>query len=187
MKGVEKDIARILINEGQIRNKLLELSRTLIRDYKDKDWTIIAILNGSLVFLADLIRLIPFPIRLDTIDAATYGESTFPQDETKIVRQFKIDIEDKHVLVVDDIVDTGSTLKRVLEDIRKYNPITLKSCVLLNRLCRRRYEVHPEYCCFDIGDDYVVGYGLDYNNKYRNLPFIAVLKDACYRREGFIP
>lgn len=86
------------------------------------------------------------------------------------------------MLVVDDIVDTGSTLSRVLEDIKKYNPMTLKSCVLLNRVSRRRYSVRPEYCAFDIGDDYVVGYGLDYNNKYRNLPFIAVLKDECYRR-----
>lgn len=181
---MEKDIARIIIDEAQIQNKLLELSKTLIRDYKGKEWTIIAILNGSLIFLADLIRLIPFPIRLDTIDAATYGESTFPQGETKVIRQFKIDIEQKHVLVIDDIVDTGSTLKRVMEDIKKYHPKTLKSCVLLNRITRRQYNVHPEYCCFDIGDDYVVGYGLDYNNKYRNLPFVAVLKDECYRREG---
>ena len=106
---MEKDIARIIIDEAQIQKKLLELSKTLIRDYKGKEWTIIAILNGSLIFLADLIRLIPFPIRLDTIDAATYGESTFPQGETKVIRQFKIDIEQKHVLVIDEIVDTGST------------------------------------------------------------------------------
>lgn len=178
---MEKDIEKIIINEEQIRNKLHELSKTLVHDYKDKEWTIIAILNGSLVFLADLIRLIPFPIRLDTIDAATYGESTFPKEETKVIRQFKIDIEDKHVLVIDDIIDTGSTLKRVLEDIGRYHPKTLKSCVFLNRMSRRRYSVRPEYCCFDIGDEFVVGYGLDYNNQYRNLPFIAVLKDECYR------
>ena len=183
---MEKHIAKIVINEDQIRNKLLELSKTLIRDYTGKEWTIIAVLNGSLVFLADLIRLIPFSVRLDTIDAATYGESTFPTSETKIIRQFKIDIEDKHVLVIDDIADTGSTMKRVLDDIKKYKPRTLKSCVFLNRSSRRRYNIKPEYRCFDIADDFVVGYGLDYNNKYRNLPFIAVLKDECYRREGII-
>lgn len=116
---MERDIARVIINEKQIQEKLLELSKILIHDYQDKEWTVIAILNGSLIFLADLIRLIPFPIRLDTIDAATYGESTLPQGETKVIRQFKTDIEGKHVLVVDDIVDTGSTLKRVLEDIKK--------------------------------------------------------------------
>ena len=120
--GSGKDIAKIVISEEQIRNKLLELSKTLIRDYTGKEWTIIAILNGSLVFLADLIRLIPFPIRLDTIDAATYGESTFPTSETKVIRQFKIDIEGKHVLVIDDIADTGSTLNRVLDDIKNTNP-----------------------------------------------------------------
>lgn len=183
---MEKDIAKIVVSEEQIRGKLLELSKTLIHDYKDKEWTVIAILNGSLVFLADLIRLIPFPIRLDTIDAATYGESSFPAADTKIIRQFKIDIENKHVLVIDDIADTGSTLKRVLDDIKKYKPKTIKSCVLLNRVSRRRHHIYPEYCCFDIGDDFVVGYGLDYNNKYRNLPFIAVLKDECYRREGIM-
>lgn len=183
---MERDIARVIINEKQIQEKLLELSKILIHDYQDKEWTVIAILNGSLIFLADLIRLIPFPIRLDTIDAATYGESTLPQGETKVIRQFKTDIEGKHVLVVDDIVDTGSTLKRVLEDIKKYHPRTLKSCVLLNRSSRRRHHVRPEYCCFDIGDDYVVGYGLDYNNKYRNLPFIGVLKDECYHRNAVI-
>ena len=179
---MKNDVAKVLINEGQIRSKLQELSATLIHDYKDKDWTIIAILNGSLVFLADLIRLIPFPIRLDTIDAATYGDSTLPKGETKILRQFKLDIEDKHVLVIDDIVDTGSTLKRVLDDIKKYSPKSLNSCVLLNRSSRRRCDVKPEYCCFDVGDEFVVGYGLDYNNKYRNLPFIGVLKDECYHR-----
>ncbi len=181
---MEKDIARILINEEEIQKKLLELSNTLIHDYKDKECTIIAILNGSLVFLADLIRLIPFPIRLDTVDASTYVDSTYPKGETKVLRQFKIDIEDKHVLVVDDIVDTGTTLKRILEEIKKYYPKSLKSCVLLNRTSRRQYHVYPEYSCFHIGDDFVVGYGLDYNNKYRNLPFIGVLKDECYRRGG---
>ena len=85
---MEKDIAKIVINEEQIRGKLLELSKTLINDYKEKDWTIIAILNGSLVFLADLIRLIPFPVRLDTVDATAYGESTFPKEDPKIIRQF---------------------------------------------------------------------------------------------------
>jgi hypoxanthine phosphoribosyltransferase len=179
---LENDIAKIVINEEQIRNRLVELSRKLTCDYEGKAWTIIAVLNGSLVFLADLIRLIPFPIRLDTIDAATYGESTFPAGDTKVLRQFKIDIEDKDVLVIDDIIDTGSTLKRVLDDIKKYNPKTLKSCVLLNRKSRKQYNIKPEYSCFDIGDDFVVGYGLDYNNKYRNLPYIGVLKDECYRR-----
>lgn len=178
---MEKDIARIVISEGQIRNKLVELSKVLIRDYREKDWTIIAVLNGSLVFLADLIRLIPFPVRLDTIAAATYGESTFPKEESKILHQFKIDIEDKHVLVIDDIIDTGSTLKKVLEDIKKYQPKTLKTCVLLNRTGRRRFHIQPEYHCFDIENEFVVGYGLDYNNKYRNLPFIGILKDECYR------
>ncbi|MCF6158386.1 MAG: hypoxanthine phosphoribosyltransferase [wastewater metagenome] len=183
---MEKDIARVIISEEKIRSKLIELSKKLLCDYQDKDWTIIAILTGSLVFLTDLIRQIPVPIRLDTIDVATYGESTSPMGESKIIRHFKIDIKDKHVLVVDDIIDTGSTLKKVLEDIKSYQPRTLKTCVLLNRLGRRQFHIQPDYCCFTIGNEFVVGYGLDYNNKYRNLPFIGTLKDECYRREGVL-
>ncbi|MDR4508309.1 MAG: hypoxanthine phosphoribosyltransferase [Candidatus Brocadiaceae bacterium] len=178
---MKKDIDRIVFNEKQIQQRLLELSKALIRDYHEKELTIISILSGSLVFLADLIRLIPFPIRLDTIDASAYGNSTFPKGETNILRQFKIDIENKHVLVVDDIVDTGTTLKKVVEEIRKYQPKTLKNCVLLNRKNRRQCQLQIDYYGFDIGDDFVVGYGLDYNNRYRNMPFIAVLKDECYR------
>lgn len=182
---MENDVARIVINEKQIQQKLGELSKKLTHDFKNKDCTFIAILNGSLVFLADLIRLVPFPIRLDTIDAASYGDSTSPKGEPDIIRQFKIDIEDRHVLVIDDIIDTGNTLKKVLNDIREYKPKTLKSCVLLNRSNRRQCNIQPEYSCFTIGNDFVVGYGLDYNNKYRNLPYIAVLKDEFYNHKSF--
>jgi len=183
---VETDVARVIIKKEQIQNKLQELSKTLINDYHDKEWTVIAILNGSLVFLADLIRLIPFSIRLDTIDAASYGDSTISKSKVNVIHHFKTDIENKHVLVIDDIIDTGNTLKKVLEDIKTYKPKTLKSCVLLNRSSRRQNTIKPDYCCFHIGDDFVVGYGLDYNNKYRNLPYIAALKDECYRREGYL-
>ncbi|MCF6148502.1 MAG: hypoxanthine phosphoribosyltransferase [Candidatus Kuenenia sp.] len=181
---MKKDIARVVIKKKQLQDKLTELSKTLINDYQNKEWTIIAILNGSLVFLADLIRLIPYSIRLDTIDASSYGDSTISKGEVNIIHNFKIDIEGKHVLVIDDIIDTGNTLKKVLADIKKYNPASLKSCVLLNRSGRRQNKIKPDYCCFHIGDDFVVGYGLDYNNKYRNLPYIAVLNDECYHRSG---
>lgn len=179
---MEKDIARVVVDEKQIKDKLIELSKTLINDYQNKEWTIIAVLNGSLVFLADLIRLIPFSVRLDTIDASSYGDSTISKGEVNIIHNFKIDIEGKHVLVIDDIIDTGNTLKKVLADIKKYSPASLKSCVLLNRSGRRQSKIKPDYCCFNVGDDFVVGYGLDYNNKYRNLPYVAVLNDECYRR-----
>ncbi|WP_295103444.1 hypoxanthine phosphoribosyltransferase [uncultured Candidatus Kuenenia sp.] len=181
---MEKDVARVVISEKQIKDKLIELSSTLINTYQNKEWTIIAILNGSLVFLADLIRHIPFSIRLDTIDASSYGDSTISKGEVNIIHNFKIDIEGKHVLVIDDIVDTGNTLKKVLADIKKYAPASLKSCVLLSRSGRRQNKIKPDYCCFNVGDDFVVGYGLDYNNKYRNLPYIAVLKGECYSRNG---
>ena len=140
---------------------------------------------GSLVFLADLIRLIPFLSGWILSMPQLYGESTFPTTET-INRQFKIDIEGKHVLVIDDIADTGSTFERVLDDIRKIQTQVTQELRSFKQIGRRRFNIQPEYSCFDIGDDFVVGYGLDYSNKYRNLPFIAVLKDECYRREGII-
>ena len=182
---MENDIERVIISKEQIDKKLRFLSKELIKDYKEKDWTIIAVLNGSLVFLSDLIRLMPYPMRLDTINASTYGNSTTPKGETTILSPFKSDIEGRDVLIVDDIIDTGNTLSKVIGDTRRYCPKTIKSCVLLNRPDRRVNSFDPDYYCFEIGNDYVVGYGLDYDNKYRNLPYIGVLKPEIFQKNCY--
>lgn len=180
---MENDIERVVITEEAIQEKVLEISRRLAKDYKDKELTLIGILNGSLVFLSDLIRQLPISLRLDTIGASTYGSSTFPRVETTLLSKLRIDVEGRDVVLVDDIIDTGATLHRVVEDVKKCNPRSLKTCVLLNRPSRRSIDIEPDYCGFQIGDEFVVGYGLDYDNRYRNLPYIAVLKPECYARE----
>ncbi|MBI2559918.1 MAG: hypoxanthine phosphoribosyltransferase [Planctomycetes bacterium] len=176
--NIGKEIGRVLITESQIKKGVRKLADRLIADYEGRDLTIIGVLTGSLIFLSDLIRLLPFQIRLDTICASLYGTSTIPnQGGVKILKEISLDIADKDVLVVDDIIDTGSTMVRIMESIKDYNPRSLKSCVLLNKRSRRQKESEPDYYCFEISPYFVVGYGLDYGNKYRNLPYIAVLKE----------
>jgi hypoxanthine phosphoribosyltransferase len=179
---MKEDIERIVASEEEIKEKVSEISQRLTAEYKDKDLTLIGILTGSLVFLSDLIRLLPFPLRLDTISASAYGAHTFPKSEPILLNRLRMDVEGRDVLLVDDIIDTGKTLSRVVEDIKKCNPRSLKTCVFLNRPSRRCVKIEPDYYGFQIGDDFVVGYGLDYNDRYRNLPFIAVLKQECYAR-----
>lgn len=179
---MKDDIEKVVVTEEEISKKVKEISLTLAEEYRDKDLTLIGILNGSLVFLSDLIRLLPFSLRLDTIGASTYGSSTSPKAETLLLTKLRVDVEGRDVLLVDDIIDTGRTLRRVVDDIKNCNPRSLKTCVLLDRKSRRSEDISPDYTGFEIGDDFVVGYGLDYNNRYRNLPCIAILKPECYAR-----
>ena len=177
---MEKAIEKVLISESQIKDKVKETAQRITIDYEHKNLTIVSILNGSLVFLADLIRLIPFPVKIDTIRASTYtGDSTFPQKEADIINRISLDIKNEHVLIVDDILDTGRTLTKIIQMIKEHNPLSLKVCVLLNKPARREMKIVPDYCCFEVEDKFVVGYGLDYDNKYRNLPYVAVLKENC--------
>jgi len=177
---MEKAIEKVLISESQIKDKVKETAQRITIDYEHKNLTIISILNGSLVFLSDLIRLIPFPVKIDTIRASTYtGDSTFPQKEADIINEISLDIKNEHVLIVDDILDTGRTLTKIIQMIKEHNPLSLKVCVLLNKSARREMKIVPDYCCFEVEDKFVVGYGLDYDNKYRNLPYVAVLKENC--------
>ncbi len=176
---MKNDIGKVLITETEIKKKVYELAQKLAVDYEYKNLTIIGVLNGSLVFLSDLIRLIPFPVKIDTIRAKAYvGASISPKAEVDIVDSISIDVENEHVLILDDILDTGKTLSRIVGIVKEYNPLSLKVCVLLNKTARRHVEIEPEYCCFEVEDRFVVGYGLDFDNKYRNLPYIAELGDG---------
>ncbi|HHT9119676.1 MAG TPA: hypoxanthine phosphoribosyltransferase [Candidatus Hypogeohydataceae bacterium YC41] len=177
---MQEDIDKIIITAEEIGKKVEDISQKLSTDYKGKDLTVVAILNGSLVFLSDLIRQLPLSMRLDTIGADTYGAQTFPRTDPRLLNSLKVDVQGRDVLIIDDIIDTGKTLQKVLEDINKYKPRSIKTCVLLNRSDRRQVELEPDYFGFKIGNEFVVGYGLDFNNQYRNLPFIAALKAECY-------
>ncbi len=168
-------IGEVLITEAEIKHKVSELAQRLASDYEHKGLTIIGVLNGSLIFLSDLIRQIPFPVKIDTIRANAYsGDSTLPKGEVDIIN-ISLNIKDEHVLIVDDILDTGKTLSRIVQVIKGHDPRSIKICVLLNKAARRETEIVPDYCCFEIENKFVVGYGLDFDNKYRNLPYVAIL------------
>ncbi|MCP4255153.1 MAG: hypoxanthine phosphoribosyltransferase [Candidatus Scalindua sp.] len=176
---MENDIGKVLITEVEIKQKVCELAQILTADYKHKNLTIIGVLNGSLVFLSDLIRQLSFPVKIDTIRANAYvGASTSPKAEVDIVNNTCLAVEGEHVLILDDILDTGKTLSGIVRMVKEYNPLSLKICVLLNKVARRGTEIEPDYCCFEIDDRFVVGYGLDFDNEYRYLPYIAELKDG---------
>ena len=176
---MKNDIEEVLFSESEIKNSVSAIAQELAVDYKHKNLTVIGVLNGGLVFLSDLIRQIPLPLKIDTIRANTYlGASTTAAAETEIINNINVNVKDEHVLIVDDILDTGKTLSEIIRMLTEYSPLSIKVCVLLNKRARREIEIEPDYCCFEIEDKFVVGYGLDFDNRYRNLPYVAVLKDS---------
>jgi hypoxanthine phosphoribosyltransferase len=174
---MERDIKEILINEDKIKQKVKELAKKITRMYKGKELTIIAITNGSIIFLADLIRHIPIPLLVDVISASSYGSSTESSEIVTILGQIKIDLNNRNVLIIDDIFDTGKTLQSIIKKISQFNPKDIKTCVLLEKPDRHQVDIKPDFVCFQIPNEFVVGYGLDYDEKYRNLPYIAILKE----------
>lgn len=174
------DIDRVLISEADIAARNKTLAARISADYAGKPLTIVVISNGALIFGADLVREISIPLQLDTISASSYAgvKST---NELTIHSRLKLEIADRHVVVVDDIFDTGLTLARIVENLQEHNPIDIKTCVLLNKLRPRDDKaLDPDYVGFPIEDLFVVGYGLDYNEHYRNLPFVGVLHARHY-------
>jgi hypoxanthine phosphoribosyltransferase len=143
---MENDIEEILFSETEIKKSVSALAQKLAVDYKQKNLTIIGVLNGSLVFLSDLIRQMPLPVKIDTIRANAYvGASTSPKAEAGIIHDISINVEDEHVLIVDDILDTGRTLSGIIRMLTGYGPLSIKVCVLLNKKARREIEIEPDY------------------------------------------
>lgn len=162
-----------LISERRIRRRVAELGREISAHYREKHLTVIFVSNGAIVFTADLIRNIKLPIHIDSISASSYKGTR--SGKVKIAADVKVDIKNRHVLVVDDILDTGNTLAEVLSSIEGYHPKDIMTCVLLDKPSRRLIPLKADFVGFEIPDVFVVGYGLDYNEYYRNLPFIGRL------------
>lgn len=171
---------RILISEAQIAWRVRELSREVERDFKGREMVVVSLLNGTVMFLADLIRHLSLPMRLDFIGVSSYGAGT-TSGELVFTKELGLDVRGRDVLLVDDILDTGRTMKRVLAKLRKLKPRRIKTCVLLDKPARRVEKVCADYVGFSIPDLFVIGYGLDYAERYRNLPFVGVLKPEMYR------
>ncbi|MCR4441831.1 MAG: hypoxanthine phosphoribosyltransferase [Peptococcaceae bacterium] len=170
------EITRILISEAEIRSKVKELGELITQDYKNKDLFVVGILKGSIIFLSDLIREIPLPLQMDFMAVSSYGASTSTSGVVRILKDLEADIMSKDVLIVEDIVDTGLTLSYLKENLMTRSPASLKVCAFLDKPGRRRVPLVPDYNGYEIPDEFVVGYGLDYNEEFRNLPYVAVIE-----------
>jgi hypoxanthine phosphoribosyltransferase len=172
---LRSELAGVLITKPQLARRVRELAAELQTDYQGKDLIAVALLNGTVMFLADLIRHLELPLRLDFLGVSSYGNRT-TSGPLKFTKELRLDVRNRDVLVVDDILDTGQTLTRVLENLRAARPRSLRTCVLLDKPSRRTHPLRADYTGFVIPDFFVVGYGLDFAERYRNLPFVGVLK-----------
>ena len=167
-----------LITETQISQRVAELGAELANDYRDKPLTIIGVLTGSIVLLADLIRAVDLPLRVGLVQASSYSGKRTTRGELTVNDQLVPDVTDRDVVLIDDIFDTGHTMHRLMDTISQLKPRSLQSAVLLWKEERTEVDLRPDYFCFKIPNEFVVGYGLDYNDDYRHLPYIAVLEDT---------
>ncbi|MCC7373100.1 MAG: hypoxanthine phosphoribosyltransferase [Verrucomicrobiales bacterium] len=170
----------MLISEEEISRRIAQLAQEISRDFAGRDTVVVAVLNGTVMFLADLMRHLAFPLRLDFVGVSSYGSAT-TSGELKFTKATSLDLRGRDILVVDDILDTGKTLDRVAVRLREFKPRRLRTCVLLDKKARRQIKIKADYTGFQIPDEFVVGYGLDFAERYRNLPFIAVLKSEIFQ------
>ena len=177
-------MVRILIADDQIARRIRRMSRDIVRDFTGREMVVVSLLNGTVLFLADLIRNLSLPLRLDFIGISSYGAGT-ESGELVVTKALRLDVQMRDVLLVDDILDTGKTMVRVLELLKALKPRRIKICVLLNKAARRVERIEADYVGFEIPDVFVVGYGLDFAERFRNLPFLGVLKPVIY--ESFKP
>jgi len=175
-----KEVERILITDRQIARRIRQMSREIQREFKGREMVVVSLLNGTVMFLADLIRNFSLPLRLDFMGVSSYGAGT-ESGELVVTKELRLDVRGRDVLLVDDILDTGRTLYRVLGKVRALRPHRIRTCVLLNKAARRVENVKADYVGFEIPDLFVVGYGLDFAESYRNLPFVGVLHPHVYK------
>lgn len=178
---MREDIEKILIDEEQISKKIKEIGNNISRDYKGKDLILIGVLKGSVMYMANLAKEIDIPCTMDFMSVSSYGNSTTSSGVVKILKDLDASIEGKDVLIVEDIIDSGITLKYLQKYLRAKNPNSVEITTLLNKPERRKADIHVKYVGFEVPDYFLVGYGLDYAEKYRNLPYIGILKEEIYK------
>ena len=176
MRSLSDRVAKTLISEEKLQERVAGLADQINSDFKNSDLIVVGLLTGTIIFLADLVRKIDLPLRLDFIGVSSYRNNT---ESSKLVftKELKIDVKDQDVLIVDDILDTGKTLKSVIDKINTMHPRKISTCVLLSKNARREYITPADYVGFEIPNEFAVGYGLDYAEHYRNLPFIGALNN----------
>ncbi|HEY9248665.1 MAG TPA: hypoxanthine phosphoribosyltransferase [Rariglobus sp.] len=170
------DLETVLVSEKDIKKRVKKLGAELAAAYGDEEITVVSIINGAILFTADLLREIPNPIRLDCIRISSYRNDTKSNGQPQLLQSLTLDISNRHVLLIDDILDTGKTFSAVAAMLKKLNPASLRTCVLLDKRGRREVDFEADFVGFQIPDKFVVGYGLDFAERYRNLPCIGVLR-----------
>lgn len=170
--NIETKKWEVLCSEEQIASRLKELGAQISKDYEGKKLLVVSLLKGSFIFCADLVRNITVPVKIEFMTTSSYGHGEVSTGNVKVVSDVNCDLEGYDVLIVDDIVDTGYTMEFIIEHVKKLGAASVKSCVLLDKPSRRVANVTPDYKCFEIDDVFVVGYGLDYENYYRNVPYV---------------
>ena len=180
MSIFDNDIKEVLFSEEQLKNRVQEIAQQITADYQGKEIMLISVLRGSFVFMADLCRAIDLPCTLDFMAVSSYGKGTKSSGQVQITKDLSEDISDRHIIVVEDILDSGNTLSYLLKILENRHPASIRLCTLLDKPDRRVKPVEVHYSGFTIPDAFVVGYGLDYAEKYRNLPYIGILKPRVY-------
>ncbi|MBP2645135.1 MAG: hypoxanthine phosphoribosyltransferase [Firmicutes bacterium] len=174
------DIKEVLLSKAALEKRVQELGSQISKDFKGKEILMIGILRGAVIFMGDLARAIEIPVALDFMAVSSYGAASTSSGVVRILKDLDESVEGKHILIVEDIIDSGLTLQYLVENLKSRNPSSIRICTLLNKPSRRKTAVTVDYNGFDIPDEFVVGYGLDYAEKYRNLPFIGILKPEAY-------
>jgi hypoxanthine phosphoribosyltransferase len=178
---MREKVEKVLISENELANKIKEMGKAMTKDYKGKDLFVVGVLKGANIFMSDLIRKIDLPMQIDFMAVSSYGMSTESSGTVRILKDLDFSIEGKDVLIVEDIIDSGLTLKYLTRILMERKPSSLKICTLLDKPDRRKVELIVDYIGFKIPDAFIVGYGIDFAESYRNLPYVAVLKEEVYK------
>lgn len=180
---MHKDIKQVLFNEEEIRQRVKELAEQITNDYAGQQLVVVSLLKGAVYFTAELTKNIDLPVRIDFMISSSYGNDTVSAGSINVIKDLDEKIAGKHVLIVDDIIDTGLTLEKISKLLEMRNPLSVKTAVLLDKGARRVNEMNADYVGFAIPDEFVVGYGLDFAGDYRNLPIIGILKPAVFAKK----
>lgn len=179
---MQNDIEKVLISEEELKNKVTELGKQISEDYKGKDLMLVSVLKGSVVFMADLMRAITIPASIDFMSVSSYGSGVKTTGVVKIIKDLDEVLTGKDILIVEDILDSGMTLSYLQEHIGAKGARSIRIATLLDKPDRRKVNIVPDYKGFVVPDEFVVGYGLDYDEKYRNLPYVGILKPCIYEK-----
>lgn len=179
---MQQDIQEVLFSEEQLAACVSDLGHKITEDYSGKQLVVVGILKGSNIFTSDLVRKIDLPLRMDFMAVSSYGNATTSTGQVKIIKDLDKGIEGEHVLIVEDIVDSGLTLKYLKDLLATRKPASVRICTLLDKPARRKEDIEPDYIGFEVPDEFIIGYGIDYAERYRNLPFIGILKREVYEK-----